>query len=156
MRRKDRELTDAGTIESFIAKEQIIRIGFNDNGEIYIVPVNYGYCRQNGSYVFYFHGAAEGRKYTLAAASPTVGFEIDGNYSLITGSKPCSYSAGYQSIIGTGRLSIVNSIEEKKHGLCCIMKQATGNAQNSFDEAILKSTAVFRLDTEKLSCKAHR
>ena len=45
MRRSDREITDEKSIEAFIAKEQIMRIAFYDNGEIYIVPVNYGYIR---------------------------------------------------------------------------------------------------------------
>ena len=66
MRRNDREITDNSVIESFIAKEQIIRIAFCDNGDIYIVPVNYGYINDNGKYCFYFHGAKAGRKYELA------------------------------------------------------------------------------------------
>ena len=48
MRRNDREITDEQEIERFIAKEKILRIGFCDNGEVYIVPVNYGYAFDNG------------------------------------------------------------------------------------------------------------
>ena len=36
MRRRDREVTDAEAIELFISKQQVIRIGFYDNGEVYI------------------------------------------------------------------------------------------------------------------------
>lgn len=43
MRRNDREVTDKALIEQFVAKEQIMRIAFYDNGDIYIVPLNYGY-----------------------------------------------------------------------------------------------------------------
>lgn len=42
MRRSDREITDKKIIESFIANEQILRVAFYDNGDIYIVPINYG------------------------------------------------------------------------------------------------------------------
>ena len=66
MRRNDREITDNNVIEAFISKEQIIRIAFCDNGDIYIVPVNYGYINENGNYSFYFHGAKAGRKYELS------------------------------------------------------------------------------------------
>ena len=38
MRRKDREIKDANCIAAFIAKEQILRIAFYDEGDIYIVP----------------------------------------------------------------------------------------------------------------------
>ena len=66
MRRRDREVTDAEAIELFISKQQVIRIGFYDNGEVYIVPVNYGYELNNGGDTFYFHGAKAGRKSELA------------------------------------------------------------------------------------------
>ena len=80
MRRNDRETKDKKQIEAFIAQEQIIRIAYYDNGEIYIVPVNYGYTNDSGKYVFYFHGAKAGRKYELSKESPCIGFEIDGSY----------------------------------------------------------------------------
>ncbi len=35
MRRNDREITDNKAIEAFIAGEQILRVGFYDEGEIY-------------------------------------------------------------------------------------------------------------------------
>ena len=82
MRRRDREITDENAIAEFIAKEQILRIAFYDEGDIYLVPVNYGYSYDE-QYSFYFHGAKAGRKYELAKKKPTVGFEIDGNYMLI-------------------------------------------------------------------------
>ena len=65
MRRRDREITDENAIAEFIAKEQILRIAFYDKGDIYIVPVNYGYS-VGEQYTFYFHGAKAGRKYELA------------------------------------------------------------------------------------------
>ena len=68
MRRKDREITDKNRINEFIAKEQILRIAFYDEGDIYIVPVNYGYIYDE-QYTFYFHGAKAGRKYELAKNS---------------------------------------------------------------------------------------
>ena len=126
MRRKDREITDKSSIEDFISKHEIIRIGLIDNGEVYIVPVNYGYTCSNGAYTFYFHGAKAGRKYELAKSNPSVGFEIDGNYELVEGKRPCDYSAKYQSIIGNGKLKILEDLEEKKKGLNAIMKQNTG------------------------------
>lgn len=63
MRRSDREITDKKMIETFIANEQILRIGFYDNGDVYVVPVNYGYSYINDKYSFYFHGAKAGRKF---------------------------------------------------------------------------------------------
>ena len=154
MRRADREITDAAQIEAFIAQQQIMRVAFYDGGEFYIVPVNYGYCRENGAYRFYFHGAAAGRKYTLSAQTPAVGFEIDGNYAVLPAENACGYSARFQSVIGTGTVCIVTDAAEKAYGLQCLMRQLTGSAEWEIDAAAADKTAVFRLDAQKLSCKA--
>lgn len=153
MRRKDREITDQNLISQFIAKEQILRIAFCDEGDIYIVPVNYGYIYDE-QYTFYFHGAKAGRKYELAKNKPTVGFEIDGNYTLLEGAEACDYSATFQSVIGMGKLSLVEDNAEKISGLNAIMKQTTSKAEWDYSDEMLDAVAVFRLDVEKLSCKA--
>lgn len=154
MRRSDREITDRILIEEFIASEQILRIAFYDDGDIYIVPVNYGYICENDRYSFYFHGAKAGRKYELSKSGPTVGFEIDGKYELLENEAACKFSAAFQSVIGTGTLQIVNDIEEKRIGLNTLMKQATQKSQWEFDEKMMEAVAVFRLDVNKMSCKS--
>ena len=154
MRRNDREITDKTLIEHFIAKEQIIRIAFYDNGDLYIVPLNYGFIYENDKYVFYFHGAKAGRKYELSKSSPQVGFEIDGAYELLEADVACDYSAKFQSVIGTGRLSIVEDYEEKIKGLNVLMNHISGKTEWSYSKEMVDAVAVFRLEVEKISCKA--
>ncbi|MBP5578625.1 MAG: pyridoxamine 5'-phosphate oxidase family protein [Ruminococcus sp.] len=154
MRRSEREITDSAGIESFIAGEKIMRVGFNDCGEVYIVPVNYGYTVCGGKYTFYFHGAVAGRKYGLALKSPSVGFEIDGGYELISAGTACGHSAMYMSVIGNGVLSVIEDTDEKKAALEYVMKQAAGRTGLEYDNKVLGRTAVFKLDVKTMSCKA--
>ena len=128
IRRKDREITDKKLIEEFLSSQKIIRLGFYDkvNDEVYVVPVNYGYIIENDNYIFYCHGGKGGRKYNLSKEGANIGFEIDGQYKLIEGEKACDYSAKYQSVIGNGKIKILEDLEEKKKGLNAIMKQAAG------------------------------
>lgn len=154
MRRSDREITDQKEVEAFISGEKILRVAFYDKGEIYIVPVNYGYLKQEGKYLFYFHGACGGRKFELAGTEPSVGFEIDGSYKLLEGETACSFSAAYQSVTGMGRLGLVQDREEKRRGLDAVMRQAAGKTEWEYDDRLLEKTAVFRLEAEKMSCKA--
>lgn len=154
MRRRDREITDKAVIEEFIAKEQILRVAFCDEGDIYIVPVNYGYSCDEQQYVFYFHGAKAGRKYELAKKNPTVGFEIDGKYMLLESENACDFSATFESVIGTGTLSLIEDRAEKIKGLNAIMKQTTSKAEWDYKPEMLDAVAVFRLAVDKLSCKA--
>ena len=153
MRRSDREIKDINLIEKFIAKEQILRIAFYDDGDIYIVPVNYGYVYENNRFRFYYHGAKAGRKFELSQKKPKVGFEIDGNYELTDGDIACDYSAKFQSVIGTGTLGIVDDKDEKILGLNKLMKQTTGNERWSYSDEMFRVTAIFRLDVDKMSCK---
>lgn len=62
MRRKDREVTDPERIDAIIRACHCCRLGFYDNGEVYIVPLDFGYDEKEGKRTFYFHGAKEGRK----------------------------------------------------------------------------------------------
>ena len=155
MRRKDREITDSARIGEIIAKCKICRIGFNDRGRVYIVPLNFGYSESAGERVFYFHSAKEGRKLDLAVSSPEVGFELDTGFELWTGETACEFSALYESIIGSGRVSIVDDPAEKELALRRLMYQNTGSEDWSFDDAALAAVCIIKLTVTELSAKAH-
>lgn len=154
MRRNDREISDKDEIVKFISEQQIIRVGFADDGEVYIVPVNYGFEVCGDDFVFYFHGAKAGRKFELAKKSPDVGFEIDGGYQLIPSETACGHSAHFKSVIGNGRLVLIEDNDEKIHALDRIMVQVSGKCGWEFSEKMLDGTAVFRLEVKELTCKA--
>lgn len=156
LRRNDRAVNDDKKIEQIIASCHCMRIGFHNNGQVYIVPLNYGYEFVNGTYVFYFHSAKEGRKIELIQSSPYVGFEMDTNYKIYEDDIACNYAARFQSIIGNGYVSIIDDPEEKKHGLTMLMKQNTGNDSWNFDNKMVNAVCVFKLVVEQLSCKEHK
>lgn len=41
----------------------------------------------------------------------------------------CDFSAKFQSVVGTGKISIVEDREEKLKGLNFLMRQTSGNAE---------------------------
>ena len=154
MRRRDREVTDQQAIEDFLRREQILRVAFYDQGDIYIVPVNYGFTSDDGSFTFYFHGAQAGRKYELSQQTPTVGFEIDGGYRPVAGNTACEFTAQFQSVIGTGVLRLLSDRQEKIAGLNAVMRQISGKDSWDYPDAMVDSTAVYCLQAKALSCKA--
>ena len=158
MRRKDREVTDPMRIADIISRCTCCRIGFYDDGEVYIVPLNFGYKAKDNTYVFYFHGAKEGRKTDLIHKNPKVGFEMDTDFAVYAMEKSdvaCNYTARFQSIIGNGIVSIVSDIEEKKLGLSLLMEHNTGKQEWNFDEKMMNAVAIFKLEVTKMSCKEH-
>ena len=156
MRRKDREITDPVKIADIISRCTCCRIGFCDDGEVYIVPLNFGYEIKDNSYTFYFHGAKDGRKIDLIRKNPKVGFEMDTDLAVYVRGEfeaACDYTARFQSVIGNGVLSIVSEPEEKKLGLSLLMEHNTGKREWSFHEKMLEAVAVFKLEVTKLRCK---
>ena len=158
MRRKDREVTDPMRIADIISRCTCCRIGFYDDGEVYILPLNFGYMAKDNTYVFYFHGAKEGRKMDLIHKNPKVGFEMDTDFAVYAKEKSdaaCNYTARFQSIIGNGIVSMVSELEEKKLGLSLLMEHNAGKQEWNFDEKRVNAVAVFKLEVTKMSCKEH-
>lgn len=155
MRRKDREVTDKDKINEVISKCKVCRIGFNDNGKVYIVPLNFGFDEKDGERTLYFHGAKEGRKIDLIKTNPNVGFEMDASFEFMTSDEACNHSAWYQSIIGNGVISFVTEPEEKEKALNSIMFSATGKRDWNFNPMAFEKVCVFKLKIDELSCKEH-
>lgn len=155
MRRKDREVTDEARIDEIIRRCNCCRLGFNDSGEVYIVPLNFGFVKRDGKRFLYFHSAKEGRKIDLVREGYEVGFEMDCGYQLHPGEVPCDCYAEFSSVIGTGRAEIVTDSDEKILGLQSLMKQAAERENCEFRPEALNSVCVFRLEIDKISCKVH-
>lgn len=155
MRRKDREVTDPHKIREIIENCHCCRLGFNDNGKVYIVPLNFGFQEEGGTYTFYFHGAKAGRKVDLIRQNGYAAFEMDTNYMLNEADTACEYSARFQSVMGSGTVSFIEDAEKKKQALCAIMEHNTKKKEWDFPDKMLSATCVFMLEAEELSCKEH-
>lgn len=155
MRRSDRAVTDPEKIDAIIRDCDCCRLAFATEGAPYIVPLNFGYVHEGEKRAFYFHGAREGRKLDLIRNAPTVGFELDTNHLLHPGDVGCSYSFRFQSVIGTGRVALVEDAAEKRRGLSLILQHYSGKANWDFPEKMLRAVAVWKLEVTELSCKEH-
>lgn len=153
VRRQERAVTDRQRIEAVLRGCACCRLGFYDDGEIYLVPLSFGYRWADGACTLYFHSAPEGRKAALLKAQPRVGFELDRGYALQRAETACGCSARYQSIIGTGRAVIVEDPEEKLLGLKLLMEHTAGPGDWTFSPEALQRTLVFKVLADTLSCK---
>ena len=90
MRRQDRAVTDPEKIRAVIDACEVCRLGFQDGRGVYVVPVNFGHVMEDGRHVFYFHGAAEGRKVDLVRQNGWAGIELDTGYRLQGAEMACT------------------------------------------------------------------
>lgn len=155
MRRKDREVTDEGRIDAIIQNCDCARLGLSDGGAAYIVPLNFAYGRIAGAPTFYFHCAHEGRKLTLLAQNPRVGFELDTGHALHAGERGCDFSFAFQSVIGTGTVAMVTDLAEKVEALRQIVAHYSERGEWVFTDQQAASVTVLRLQVEEMACKEH-
>ena len=152
MRRAEREVTDRGQLLEIISRCTCCRVAFSDPEGAYIVPLSFAFVPGQPDR-FYFHGAKEGRKASLIAQKPKVGFELDCAYELVAGQSGCKYSCRYQSIVGTGVIGEVQDLEEKKQALSALMRQYEPSRSFVFTDEQAQAVAVYRLDVAAMTGK---
>ncbi len=103
--------------------------------------------------VFYFHSAKEGRKIDLIKKCGNVGFELDTNYKTIGGEMAKDYTAQYQSVIGTGKISIVNDFKEKTVAFDALMYNVSKKRNWEIAEDLINITCIFKLEVSQITCK---
>ena len=150
MRRNDKEILDPKEIEGILQEGILCSIAFTDGTEPYLITVNYGY--RDGC--IYFHSAKEGKKMDMIAKYPKVCFQVIVDDELVKGEKACTdFTMKYRSVVGYGRISLLQTEEEKSDGLNVLMEQHTGQGEHVFEKNSLRETAVLRIDIESMTGK---
>ena len=151
MRRKDRQITDRKAIDDIIRRSHVCRLGMCDDGQPYVVPLNFGY----DGHSLYFHGATEGRKIDVLKRNNRVCFEFDTPEEVIPADQACRWSTKYESVIGFGTARIVEDLETKRQALGWIMRQHS-REDWIFPEKNVNAILVIRVDIEQVTGKAQR
>lgn len=155
MRRKDRQITDDNIINEIILRCDVCRLGFVSDSTAYILPLNFGFEIKDGKRIFYFHSAAEGKKIDLIGSAATVSFEMDTDHRLNTADEACGFSYRFKSVMGTGKITVLDN-SEKAYALDRIMAHYREEKSWNYSDEVLKSTFVYKLEVDFISCKAHK
>jgi uncharacterized protein len=157
MRREDRVVKDINDILTIISKCKVCRIAMLDKHKSYIVPLNYGYSYNDKTLLMFYHSSMEGRKIDLLKRNPDVCFEMDCEHGLVTGDMACKYGYIYESIIGEGKITFIESETEKSYALNQIMKHQTGIEKDFiFDNDVFCRTVTYKLTVETISGKVKK
>ena len=152
MRRRDRQVVGIKEMEDIILRCQVCHLALSDpQGHPYVVALNFGY--QPGSPpVLYFHCAKEGKKLDFIQTNPRAAFMIDRALELITGPTACDWGMNYESVMGTGGITIVTDPEERRRGLDLIMAHY-GSSSPAYLPASLEDTLVLKLTITEMTGK---
>lgn len=155
MRRKDREIVDNEYINSILDNCMVLHLAMIDGDSPYLVPLNFGYDYNEGTYTFYIHSAKVGKKIEVINKNNKVCIQLDSKTSLLTADKACDYSYYYQSIIANGKIYEIVDKQEKSYGLNRIMMQVTKKTFE-FEEKGLNAVKVYKISIDTLSAKEHK
>lgn len=154
MRRQEKEISDTNEKISIIRKCKVCRIGLAENNMPYIVPLNYGFRFENNILTLFFHSAATGKKIGIIKNNNNACFEIDCDTGLIQAEKACNYSFAYKSIIGFGKIIILENTVEKIDGLNRIMNHQTEKEMVfNYTDDVLEKVTVYKLVVEEFTGK---
>lgn len=153
MRRRDREILDRDEMLSIVSECDCCRLGLVDDGEAYIVPMNFGFEDRDGSLTLYFHCASEGRKLGIIGGGTEVSFEMDCGHALSPADSACAYSYEYKCVMGRGHIAPAANDDEKCRALRLIMAHYSGKSDWDFDGRIVSRLTVLKLTVTDWSCK---
>lgn len=115
MRRKDREVQDKREIFDILRRCDTVRIGIQGEKYPYVVPVSFGMEVVDDQAVVYFHCAQKGMKLDMLKVDPYVC--VEGDIFVKIEKTGHGITTRYESIIGFGKCSFVDTEEEKIHAL---------------------------------------
>lgn len=152
MRKRELEVTNEQVIRGILDRSKVMHLGLSDDGQPYVVPMNYGYVYENGRLVLYIHGAVAGYKYEVIRKNPKVSFSMECDLKPFDGRIPCQYGMAYSSILGIGTAEIVYDVEEKINALAILMKTQTGK-DFEFREKLVSIVNVVKITVSEFSAK---
>lgn len=152
MHKHEREITDNNEIVEILKEGKYAVISMCRDNEPYAVTLSYGYDEVNNS--LYFHTALKGLKLDFIKSNPSVCATVidDWGYRM----NECSHA--YRSVVFWGNMSIIDSLDEKKHGME-VMLNHLENTPDAIRERVLKNDqvynniAVLRLDIKLITGK---
>ena len=152
MTKRERQVFDPEQIKAILDSAKVLHLGLAVDNMPYVVPMNYGYCMEEGKLRLYLHSAVRGKKLDMIRANPNVFFELDCDRVPFEGEKPCQYGLAYSSVMGRGTASIVEDVEEKKQAMTLLMKTQT-DQDFAFEDRLVSIVAVIRIDVSEYTAK---
>ena len=150
--KREREVTDINEIKEILDKSMIVHVGMVDDGEPYVVPMNYGYTLEDGELCIYLHGATVGRKIDIINKNPKVFFEMECDVTPFEGKVACQYGTTYASVMGKGTAVVLDDVNDKIDGLSKFMKTQTGK-DFTFDEKMVSIVNVIKITATRFTAK---
>jgi nitroimidazol reductase NimA-like FMN-containing flavoprotein (pyridoxamine 5'-phosphate oxidase superfamily) len=156
MRRKEFDAKDAAQMKKLLDEAGFGTLCLSDKPFPYMTSVNFAF----GDESIYFHGASEGRKYSLALQNAPASFSVVKEYAFIPsyffGDLACGSTQYFISAFLEGELFIMEDKAQKAAALELLIKKYQSESKHEslqYSDKIVDKTAVFKFKIISSSLK---
>lgn len=142
LRKAKREIDSPDEVWAVLQTARVLYLAMSRDDQPYVVPVLYGV--HNGC--LYVHTGAKGLKMEVLNTNPKVSFSVTANIKLAPEPEACDWGLEYRSVVGFGRVSLVDDVPEKEAALNAIMEHYGGGGGHEFPDKMTCITSVLRVD----------
>lgn len=152
-------MTNPEQIAAIVAACDIVEVAYADAEGLTIVPLNFGfdYDEATGKLTLWFHSAPRGRKLDAIRAAAggrlPVAFTMQTDCEVVAGRTTCNWGEAFKSIVGNGTASLVEDLDECRHGLQTLMAQQAHMPNVEFTDAQVRSVTVWKIESDYFTTK---
>ncbi len=155
MTKRENEITEKKDIERILDTCKYLHLAVSSEDVPYVVTLNYGYewDETDGHLVLFLHTSRKAHLLEVIEKNTNCAFNMECNVKPFFGPMPCRNGMAYESIMGSGKITVLENTDERIHGLVRIMKTQTGEEENRFDERMVSIVSVLRVDVKEMRAK---
>jgi uncharacterized protein len=152
MNLRPRMLSKIEEIERIINEAQVCCLGMSEDGQPYLLPMNFIY----DSGAIYLHAAPEGHKLQVLMANPNVCLNFNTGNELFHRHKEvgCSWGMKFKSVNAFGKAGFIEEYSEKYRVMQLFMVKYSGESYE-FSEPSIRNVAIIRIEIEKMTGKVY-
>ncbi len=151
LRRQDKALSETTEINRVLKTTRYISLAMCLGKEPYLITLNHGHDPERSC--LYFHCAPKGKKIDILRANPLVwGIAVE-DLGYLDGK--CDHA--YRSVMFGGKVSFLETSDEKRHALHIMIKQQESDPQAVIEEQLTEkavtAVTIGRIDITEISGK---
>lgn len=154
MGNQDNEIINQDLIQAMLKKGKVITLALSDGLNPYIVTLSYGY--DSSRQAIYMHCSKNGLKMDYIKKNPLTCATIIEDHGYVL--DDCTQK--YRSLVIWGKISMIEDLNEKKHGFSVLFTHLEGENQTisskmKLEDANYQDVGVLRLDIEQIDAKGN-
>ncbi len=143
------EIVSRKEIEAILTATEVGRLGLQDDGMPYIIPMNFGF-REN---CLYFHSAPKGHKIDLLKKDSRISFQCETEARRVRDEESGKWLMETRSVSAGGRARFIEDPGEKREAMMLIMSRYSGGMEFEYSDEALENLTLIRMSIDTIQAR---